>query len=74
MARFAIDYTFWLNLVFAGVTGWLIWLHRRHQRERQQQARSDGGGMTFKRLVVWLFLLVLTGGLVALVATGGQSS
>jgi len=74
VARFAIDYTFWLNLVFAGVTGWLIWLHRRHQRERQQQARSDGGGMTFKRLIVWLFLLVLTGGLVALVATGGQSS
>ncbi len=27
--RFAIDYTFWLNLIMAFVAAWLVWLHRR---------------------------------------------
>jgi uncharacterized membrane protein YraQ (UPF0718 family) len=29
VARFAVDYTFWLNLAMVFLAGWLIWLHRR---------------------------------------------
>lgn len=68
--RFAIDYTFWLNLVFLGLTaafGWLAWQgsggHDGHDH--------DHGGL-LDRILFWLALLAfgwLTGGLVLTVLT-----
>lgn len=48
MIAFAIDYTFWLNLVFVAVAGVLLWLHGRGGRSdasteqrRAEPARAD---------------------------------
>lgn len=35
MVRFEIDYTFWLNIVFALVGGLLLWVHWRARRESE---------------------------------------
>lgn len=49
--RFAIDYTFWLNLIFLAATGVLVWLRfdaqknkkNGKQRQRQQHGGKDNG-------------------------------
>lgn len=74
VARFALDYTFWLNLAFAGITGWLVWLHRRHLRAEGMGGMSHGGGFSLKRAVVWVCLALLAGGLLVWVFTGGTAS
>ncbi len=71
VAQFKIDYTFWLNLVFAAVTAGLIYLHRRHLKEHTMKGMDHGGGLTLKRVIVYLFMVILAGGLVAQVVAGG---
>ncbi len=71
VAQFKLDYTFWLNLAFVAVTGWLIYLHRQHLREHVKGDMDHGGKLTVKRAIVYLFLVILAGGLVAYVLTGG---
>lgn len=43
--RFAIDYTFWLNLVFLAITGLLAWLNygKRQQDGGEHHGHSHGG-------------------------------
>jgi len=41
ITRFAIDYTFWLNLVMVGVAVTMAWLHRRN---RAASAAEEGSG------------------------------
>ncbi|MEC4811753.1 MAG: permease [Scytonema sp. PMC 1069.18] len=71
--RFAIDYTFWLNLVFLSITGVLAWL--RFGRDRQQKKHHDGGHhqnssgkqRIFERFLFWITMLCyiwLAGGLI----------
>lgn len=72
VAQFSFDYTFYMNLVFVGVAGGLIWLHRRHHRDA-------GGHMDHKmaaeigpkRIIALLFLAVLLVGLVVFFITAG---
>jgi len=73
VAQFKIDYTFWLNLAFASVAGGLVYLHRRHQKEHARGGMDHGGGLTLKRAIVYLFMVILAGGLVTLVLIGGPS-
>ena len=45
--RFAIDYTFWLNLAFLAATGVLAWLRfggAKKQQKQHQKHNNDGGG------------------------------
>jgi hypothetical protein len=67
VSRFALDYTFWLNLAMAGLAGLMVWLHRAHSRQHLKDggAMEAGGGSTFKSLVVYAMLLLVAGGLVA---------
>ncbi len=76
VAQFAIDYTFGMNLVFLAVTAWAIYLHRQHIREhlRGMRQRQDGKGLSVKRTVVYLFLVILMGGLISYFATAGVGS
>jgi uncharacterized membrane protein YraQ (UPF0718 family) len=71
VAQFKLDYTFWLNLVFAAVAGWLVFLHRRHLQAMSGGGMDHGGGPGFKRMVVYLFMAILAGGLAAYGVTGG---
>ena len=39
MVRFKLDYTFWLNVLFVGIGGWLLWFRSRNGRRRQPGGR-----------------------------------
>lgn len=41
LVRFAIDYTFWLNIIFAVVGGILLWLHFQDNDSQHQQHREE---------------------------------
>ncbi len=71
LVQFKVDYTFWMNLVFAGVAGWLIWFHRKYQQDREAMGHSmSGSGIGLKRVVVFAFLAVLLAGLITSLFTG----
>ena len=67
VARFEIDYTFWLNLVMVVLAVWLVWLHRRFLAAEEQEAEPVGG-LTVKRAFVYLSLVLVVGGSVAWLA------
>jgi hypothetical protein len=70
--RFAIDYTFWLNLIFLGITGILVWLNFRKKSEKENH--KDHGGhhhhskkSLLDQILFWLAILSyiwLLGGLI----------
>jgi len=71
VSRFAIDYTFWLNLAMVGAAATLVWLHRRHVQEHLGGGMdAGGGGLTVKRAVVYGMIAIVAGGLAARLATG----
>ena len=62
VARFAVDYTFWLNLVMAGLAGWLVWLHRRFLAEEGAEGMEMEGGGAVKRWVARTAALIVVAG------------
>lgn len=71
VTRFAIDYTFWLNLAMVAVVGLMVWLHRQHVREHLDGAEMEdmAGGSRIKRTVVYVMIAVVAGGLVSWVVS-----
>ncbi len=66
VAQFAVDYTFWMNLVFVALAGSLVWLHRRHKRAQEDgggHGRRHGGGISLKRGITFFCIALLAGGL-----------
>ncbi len=72
VSRFAIDYTFWLNLAMVGLAAWMVRLHRAHVTEHTDGMDHDHAedGVSTKRLVVYAMLVLVAGGLVAGWLTG----
>lgn len=75
ITQFKIDYTFWMNLFFAAVAGWLIGLHRRHMKQMDDSGdmQMEGSGM-FKRIVVYAFIAILALGACAFAWSTWMSS
>ena len=72
VTRFAIDYTFWLNLAFVGLAGAMVWLHRRHRQSHHGGMSHDmPGGGPVKRAVALACAAILVVGMVASALTGG---
>jgi uncharacterized membrane protein YraQ (UPF0718 family) len=73
IAQFKLDYTFWMNIVSVAVVFAMVVFRRKH---RQMQQRRDhehdhgGAGVSIKRVVAYLFALILAGGLAAFFFTG----
>ena len=68
IARFNIDYTFWMNAVAVLIAGAMIVLRKKHMKNQENggnQHMNHDSGVSFKRLVVYLFILILAGGLVS---------
>ena len=65
VTRFAIDYTFWLNVAMVFVAGWLVWLHRRYLASGMggDGMEMEGGGAV-KRAVAFTAAGVLVLGAV----------
>jgi uncharacterized membrane protein YraQ (UPF0718 family) len=58
--RFAIDYTFWLNLIFLAITGFLAWLNFGQKREEEGHGgHHDHGKKTgiVEKIIFYLALL-----------------
>jgi hypothetical protein len=70
LTQFKIDYTFFMNLAAVLIAGALLYLYRRRRTDE-----ADGGdgsdGLTAKRAVAYAFIVVLVGGLITLIVTGG---
>ncbi len=64
VAQFKLDYTFWMNIIFAGVAVWMVVLHFQHRKQHLDNGHADSNGGSFKRLVVYAFIVLLLGGLV----------
>jgi uncharacterized membrane protein YraQ (UPF0718 family) len=72
VAQFALDYTFYMNVVFACLAAGLVWLHKRHCREVQtdmDHKMDEGTGP--KRIIALLFFAILLVGMVVFFVTGG---
>jgi hypothetical protein len=70
VSRFAIDYTFWLNLAMVVVAAVMVWLHRQHVRQHLDGESMDhGGGGRVKRGVTYLMIAIVLGGVVAWAVT-----
>ncbi len=71
VAQFALDYTFYMNVVFVLLAAGLIWLHKRHCREAKSSMDHEmGEEIGMKRIIALLFLVVLLVGLVVFLVTG----
>ncbi len=65
--RFALDYTFFMNLGFVAVAGAMVWLHHRHvgaQDDGGGRGDEEGGGLGPKRWLVYGCFALVGGGLV----------
>ena len=73
VTRFAVDYTFWLNLAFALLAAALVALYRQGLREDAGSPPEDGdgsvGSVGAKRIAAWTAMALLAGGLVAAALT-----
>lgn len=70
VARFELDYTFYMNLVAVALTAVMLWLRHRHrQRDGGGHGHEHGGGgIGVQDVVTGLFILLMLGGGIALAA------
>jgi len=70
VARFEIDYTFWLNAVMVGLAGWLVWLHRRAMRLREVEGgmAMESGGRLKRGFAILAVGLLAVGAVAAVVS------
>ncbi|PEN11181.1 permease [Longibacter salinarum] len=72
LTQFAIDYTFWMNVAAAVLVGVNLYLQRQHESDHDGHDHgADDEGLSAKQAVVYIFITVLIGGLVAFAITGG---
>jgi len=63
VAQFKIDYTFWMNLIAAGLVGWLSWLNYAWHRRNKKEAMEMAGGGNLKKVMAWTALGILAIGI-----------
>ena len=63
VARFGLDYTFYLNIVFAIVAAVMVWLHRRSRPPAQGGHEHGDDELAPKRIIALLAALILAVGL-----------
>lgn len=67
VTRFALDYTFYLNLLFVIVAGTMVWLHRRHTETHGHMEHDMAGDSRTKRIIAWAAAgILVSGSLVAI--------
>jgi hypothetical protein len=74
VVQFALDYTFWLNLLMVFVTVAMVYLHRQHLSQHEGSGGMSMGLSTWdrwKRRITYLAILVVAGGVVSFFLTGG---
>ena len=69
ITQFKIDYTFWMNLVFVWIAAGLVWLHKKYLQSHEMKMMDMESGGTIKKIAVYLFIAILTGGLTSFLVT-----
>ncbi len=69
ITQFKIDYTFWMNLVFVWIAGWLVWQNKRYLEDHDMKMMDMEGGGTIKKVAVTLFIIINVLGLSAFAYT-----
>jgi uncharacterized membrane protein YraQ (UPF0718 family) len=62
VARFKLDYSFWMNVAAIGLVLWLSRLNRSWKRHNKTEKMEMGGGKV-KRIVAWIALATVAVGL-----------
>ncbi|MDX1629960.1 MAG: permease, partial [Fulvivirga sp.] len=68
VTQFAIDYTFWFNILFVAFTGVMLYFnykfkHIDHDHGHDHDHDHNGGGISFKRIIVYTFAAIVLIGL-----------
>lgn len=69
ITQFKIDYTFWMNLAFVWLAGWLIWQNKIYLEDHDMHMMKMKGGGKVKKIAVILFITVNVLGLAAYLYT-----
>jgi len=69
ITQFKIDYTFWMNLVFVWIAGWLAWQNRRYLKDHSMKMMDMEGGGKLKKIAVTIFIIINVLGLAAFAYT-----
>lgn len=69
ITQFKIDYTFWMNLVFVWIAGWLVWQNKKYLKDHEMKMMEMEGGGKIKKAAVTLFIIINVVGLSAFVYT-----
>lgn len=68
LTQFKIDYTFWFNLVFVFFTGLMLYFNYKTKKMQMRGGDHDhdhgGDGVSFKRVIVYTFVLIVAVGLI----------
>lgn len=68
--RFAFDYTFYFNIIFAGVAAALVWLHSRYVKSTGKGGSKMEGGISAKTVIALVFAAVVVTGIIAGLVNG----
>ena len=59
VAKFQIDYTFWMNIAAVALAGWLAWLNHAWHRRNEAEEMDMGGDGPVKKTLSWTAVAVL---------------
>ncbi len=69
ITQFKIDYTFWMNLIFVWIAGWLVWQNKRYLEDHEMKMMDMEGGGKIKNIAVTIFIIINALGLSAFAYT-----
>ena len=58
-----------MNLVFVWIAGGLVWLHKKYMQHHEMKMMDMEGGGKIKRVAVYSFIAILTGGFISFLIT-----
>jgi len=63
IARFKLDYTFWLNILFLIVAAIMVLFHRKFMKMKNRDNGNSTDYIGVKKLLIYLFILIMCAGL-----------
>jgi hypothetical protein len=67
ITRFKLDYTFWMNLAAVAIVLTMLFFQKKYRQlnsDDQDRDMNHGGGISIKRAIAYLFVLILLLGLI----------
>jgi len=72
LTRFKLDYTFWMNLAAAAIVLTMLSFQKKYRQlksDDQDHDKDHGSGISIKRVIAYLFVLILLIGLISFFLT-----